>query len=52
MWEKKEKIALIVFVLGAMALIFTIMYITFNCPRCNETYNKNKNQPVIVYKIG
>jgi transposase-like protein len=50
MWKNKEKIFLLVYVLSIIALIFSIMYITFNCPRCSETYNKN--QPVIVYKIG
>lgn len=49
---KQEKVYLSVLVIGAIILIFVIMFIWNNCPNCNEIYSHKPNQPVTVYKLG
>lgn len=49
---KQEKVYLSALVLSAIILIFVIMFIWNNCPKCDETYSRKPTQPVIVYKIG
>jgi hypothetical protein len=51
MLEKNEKTYLIVLVLISISLIFTVVYITYDCPNCNETFAKNTKRPVIIYKL-
>ena len=52
MVEKNENIYLVILVISAIILIFTSIYLTYNCPKCGETYSRKQEQPVIVYKIG
>lgn len=51
MLEKNEKIYLIILVMSVIILIFMSVYIRNKCSRCDETYNKKSNQPIIVYKL-
>lgn len=52
MLEKDEKIYLIVLVTSAIILIFTTVYLSYRCPKCNETYSRKTDQPVIIYRVG
>jgi hypothetical protein len=52
MLVKNEKVYLIVLVISAIIMIFTVLYFTYNCPGCEEIYSKKHNKPVIVYRIG
>ena len=50
--ELNEKIYLIILVTSVITLIFTALFLTYNCPECNETFSRKHDQPIIVYKIG
>ena len=52
MLEKNEKVYLIILVISTIVLIFSALYFTNNCPKCDETYAATKATPVVVYKIG
>jgi len=51
MLQKNEKVYLIILVSSAIILIFTALYFTNKCPKCDETYKATKETSVIVYKI-
>lgn len=50
--SKQERVYLISLVSSAIILIFIILYLWNNCPKCDETFSKNRNKPIIIYKIG
>lgn len=55
MIDKKEKIYLITLISSCIILIFSIIFLTYRCPRCNEVYKikdkRNDVKPIIIYKV-
>ena len=52
MLEKQEKVYIIILVTSVITLIFSTLFITFHCPKCDVfSSDRNINRPVIVYKL-
>ena len=52
MLQKNERRYLIFLIVMVIILIFSTIYITFNCPTCNDIFSNKYKSPVIVYKLG
>lgn len=56
MIDKKEKIYLITLISSCIILIFSIIFLTYRCPNCNEVYkindkNNKEIKSIIIYKV-
>ena len=57
MIDKKEKIYIISLISSSIILIFSIIFLTYRCPNCNDVYkiytknNQKEIKPIIIYKV-
>jgi hypothetical protein len=52
MLKQNEKIYLTVLISSIIIQIFTILYITNNCPNCEEIFSRKHLKPIVVYQIN